>query len=79
MDENQIPRSWVGGQLLLARVNSTESELVMLKQVSELGLAYSYESGEVEGREIFVPWSAVSWMRPPIPADLEDTEGEAGE
>lgn len=72
MDEKRIPWSWLGGQLILARVGAIESELVVLKDASELGLSYAYEAGEVEGGTVFVPWSAVSWMRQPVPADLED-------
>jgi hypothetical protein len=49
-------------------------ELVTLKEVNELGLAYAYKSGEVEGRTVFVPWTSVSWMRPPVPGDLESSE-----
>jgi hypothetical protein len=43
-----------------------------------LGLAYAYKTGEVEGQPVFVPWSSVSWMRPPIPQDLEAREAETG-
>lgn len=74
MDEKRIPWSWLGGQLILARSGATESELVVLKDVSELGLSYAYEAGEVEGGTVFVPWTAVSWMRQPVPADLEEPE-----
>jgi hypothetical protein len=46
-------------------------ELVILREVNELGLAYVYKTGEVGGETVFVPWASVSWMRPPIPEDLE--------
>lgn len=72
MDEKQIPRSWVEQDVLLARSGATASELTVLKDVSEVGLVYVYKSGEVQGQPIFVPWSAVSWMRPAIPEDAED-------
>jgi hypothetical protein len=42
--------------------------------VGELELAYEYKTGEVKGRPVFVPWGSVSWMRPPIPEDLETLE-----
>jgi hypothetical protein len=48
--------------------------LVTLREVGKLGLAYEYKTGEVKGRPVFVPWSSVSWMRPPIPEDLEAPE-----
>ena len=77
MDENQVPRSWVDQDILLARSGATSSELTVLKDVSETGLVYVYKSGEVEGQPIFVPWTAVSWMRPAIPEDTgEDDSGE---
>jgi hypothetical protein len=49
---------------------------VTVREVNELGVAYAYKSGEVAGETVFVPWSSVSWMRPPIPGDLEETEAE---
>ncbi len=73
MDEKQVPRSWVDQDVLLARSGATASELAVLKDVSETGLVYVYKSGEVEGQPIFVPWTAVSWMRPAIPEDSEDS------
>ena len=72
MDEKQVPRSWLEQDVLLARSGATASELAVLKDVSETGLVYVYKSGEVEGQPIFVPWTAVSWMRPAIPEDSED-------
>jgi hypothetical protein len=69
-----IPRAWVGQDLILCRTGTEIWELVTLKEVNELGLAYAYKSGEVEGRTVFVPWASVSWMRPPVPGDLESSE-----
>jgi hypothetical protein len=69
-----IPRAWVGQDLILCRTGTEVWELVTLKEVNELGLAYAYKSGEVEGRTVFVPWASVSWMRPPVPGDLESSE-----
>jgi hypothetical protein len=69
-----IPRAWVGQDLILCRTGTEIWELVTLKEVNELGLAYAYKSGEVEGRTVFVPWTSVSWMRPPVPGDLESSE-----
>jgi hypothetical protein len=69
-----IPRTWVGQDLILCRTGTETWELVTLKEVNELGLAYAYKSGEVQGQTVFVPWASVSWMRPPIPGDLESSE-----
>jgi hypothetical protein len=71
---DSIPRAWVGQDLILCRTGTEIWELVTLKEVNELGLAYAYKSGEVEGRTVFVPWASVSWMRPPVPGDLESSE-----
>ena len=74
MQGDGIPRDWVGQDLILCRTGTEIWELVTLKEVNELGLAYAYKSGEVEGRTVFVPWTSVSWMRPPVPGDLESSE-----
>ena len=74
MQGDRIPQAWVGQDLILRRTDGESWELVTLKEVNELGLAYSYKSGEVEGRTVFIPWTSVSWMRPPIPGDLEASE-----
>ena len=74
MQGDSIPRAWVGQDLILCRTGTEIWDLVTLKQVNELGLAYTYKSGEVEGRTVFVPWASVSWMRPPVPGDLESSE-----
>ena len=74
MQGDGIPRAWVGQDLILCRTGTEIWELVTLKEVNELGLAYAYKYGEVEGRTVFVPWTSVSWMRPPVPGDLESSE-----
>lgn len=74
--EDRIPFSWIGRDLVLSRVGATNWELVTLRQVSDLGVAYTYAEGEVEGEPVFVPWTSVGWMRPPVPEDLEGTEPE---
>lgn len=78
--EKQIPKSWVGEDILLARTGAAESELVNIKEINETGVAYTYKSGEMSEVPIFVPWSAISWMRPSIPGDLQssgdDTEND---
>ena len=74
MQGDGIPRAWVGQDLILCRTATEIWELVTLKEVNELGLAYAYKSGEVEGRTVFVPCASVSWMRPPVPGDLESSE-----
>jgi hypothetical protein len=78
MKEERIPQAWIGQDVILCRTGTESWELVNLREVSELGLAYEYKTGEVEGQPVFVPWSSVSWMRPPIPEDLEASETEAG-
>lgn len=80
--EKQVPRSWVGSEVLLARTDAPDSELVALVATNEFGLAYTYSTGELQDVPVFVPWSAISWMRPSIPRDLEriqpDDEGQEG-
>jgi hypothetical protein len=78
MKEEQIPQAWVGQDVILCRTGTESWELVTLKEVSELGVTYAYKAGEVKGQPVFVPWGSVSWMRPPIPEDLEALEVETG-
>lgn len=72
--EKQIPQGWVGRDLVLHRAGASSWELISLKEVNEIGLAYTYKEAEIEAEPVFVPWSGVSWIRPPVPADLEGTE-----
>lgn len=74
--EKQIPGSWVGEDILLARAGSAESELVNITEVNETGVAYTYKSGEMSEVPIFVPWSSVSWMRPSMSDDLQESGNE---
>jgi hypothetical protein len=74
VEEGRLPHAWVGQDVILCRTGTESWELVTLREVGELGLAYEYKTGEVKGRPVFVPWSSVSWMRPPIPEDLEASE-----
>lgn len=76
--QKQIPESWAGKDILLARNGAADSERVTLKEVNELGMAYTYKEGEVEGEPVFVPWSSVSWMRPLVAQDLQDGPEEEG-
>jgi hypothetical protein len=73
--QERIPKSWTNKDVILARAGAESTELVTLEEVNELGLAYTYKSGDVKGASVFVPWSSVSWLRPPIPADLQEDEG----
>ncbi len=75
--EKEIPKSWVGEDVLLARASAVDSELVNIKEVNETGLAYTYKTGGMTEVPIFVPWSAVSWMRPSISEDLQGPEGDS--
>ena len=77
--EKQIPESWVGEDILLARTGAAESELVNIKETNETGMAYTYKSGEMSEVPVFVPWGSVSWMRPSIPGDLRESEDNTGE
>jgi hypothetical protein len=77
MEEKQIPQAWIGQDLILCRAGAESWELVTLRQVNELGLAYTYKAGEVAGETVFITWSSVRWVRPPIPQDLEKPETEA--
>ncbi len=77
--DKQIPRSWIGEDILLARSGSAESELVNIKEVNETGLAYTYKAGEMSEVPIFVPWSSVSWMRPSVPDDLQEFGNDTGD
>ena len=72
--EKEIPKSWVGEAVLLARTGAAESELVNVKVINETGVAYTYETGEMTEVPIFVPWSAVSWMRPSVASDQQASE-----
>jgi hypothetical protein len=72
--EGSLPHTWVGQDVVLCRTGTEIWELVTLREVGELGLAYEYKTGEVKGQPVFVPWSSVSWMRPPIPEDASETE-----
>ena len=76
MEEKQLPYAWIGQDLILCRAGAESWELVTVREVNELGVAYAYKSGEVAGETVFVPWSSVSWMRSRIPGDLEETEAE---
>lgn len=66
--EKQTPQSWVGQDLLLARAGSSEAEFVNLREVNDWGIVYAYKEAEVN-EPIFVPWSAVAWIRPSVPED----------
>jgi hypothetical protein len=74
VEEGCLPHAWVGQDVILCRTGTESWELVTLREVGELGLAYEYMTGEVKGRPVFMPWSSVSWMRSPIPEDLEASE-----
>jgi hypothetical protein len=60
--------------VILCKAGTERWELVTLREVGELGLEYEYKTGEVKGQPVFLPWSSVSWMRPPIPEDLKALE-----
>ena len=62
--------------MLLCSRGAANSGLGSLQAVSELGFAYTHKAGEVT-EPIFVPWSAVSWVRPSVPEDLANSGTEA--
>ena len=72
MEAERIPQAWVGRDVVLCRTGTENWELVTLREVGEFGLAYAYKTGEVEGQPVFIPWSSVSWMRPPVPEDAAE-------
>ena len=74
MQGDRIPQAWVGRDLILCRTGTETWELVTLREVNELGVAYAYKTGEVGDETVFVPWASVNWMRPPIPGDMEASE-----
>ena len=76
MADEKIPGSWIGREVVLARAEATEPELVTVREVNDLGLACTYASGEVGDEPVFIPWSFVSWMRPSVSADQESSEAE---
>ena len=76
MEEKRIPQAWIGRDVLLCRRGAANSELGTLQEVSELGFAYTHRAGEVT-EPIFVPWSAVSRVRPSVPEDLANPGTEA--
>lgn len=76
MEEKRTPQAWIGRDVLLCRRGAANSELGTLQEVSELGFAYTHRASEVT-EPIFVPWSAVSWVRPSVPEDLANPGTEA--
>jgi hypothetical protein len=72
--EKQIPHGWVGRDLVLHRAGASSWEFITLKEANEIGVAYTYKEGEVEGEPVFVPWSGISWIRPPVSEDFEGTD-----
>jgi len=73
VEERGLPHAWIGQDVVLCRTGTESWELVILREVGEFGLAYEYKTGDVSGQPVFVPWSSVSWMRPPIPGDTSET------
>ena len=74
MEADRIPYAWVGQDVIRCRTGTEAWDLVTLREVGEAGLTYTCKTGEVEGVPVFVPWTSVHWMRPPIPGDLEGGE-----
>jgi hypothetical protein len=64
-------KTWVGRNLILCRTGTENWKPVTLRGINGLSLAYPYKADEVGDETVFVPWASVSWMRPPIPRDLE--------
>ncbi len=74
VSEGSIPQAWIGEDLVLCRTGTENWELVTLREVGELGVVYAHKSGDVEGKPIFVPWTSVAWMRPPVPEDQDSSD-----
>ena len=47
VEEGRLPHAWVGQDVILCRTDTESWELVTLREVGELGLAYEYKTGEV--------------------------------
>ena len=50
VEVGRLPHVWVGQDVILCRTGTESWELVTLREVGELGLAYEYKTGEVKGR-----------------------------
>ena len=74
MGEGRLPQAWIDHDVVLCRAGTENWELVTLKEVGEFGLVYTYKTGEVKDQPVFIPWSEVRWMRPPVPEDLGASE-----
>jgi len=55
------PEAWIGQQVAIHMIDHHEM-LVTLLEVREFGFTYEMHDGE---HQIFMPWSAIRWMRPP--------------
>jgi hypothetical protein len=61
MAEEQIPEAWTAREVAIHFVDHREL-LAILIDVREFGFVYEMLDSEMQ---IFTPWSAILWMRPP--------------
>lgn len=81
---SQTPESWVGKQVMVARLSSTEAELVSLEGINDWGVVCVYQDAEVS-EPVLIPWGSVSWLRLAVEQELEflnggsDNSGDSGD
>jgi hypothetical protein len=56
-----IPEAWIGQDVAVHYMDNRES-LVILIDVREFGFVYQMLDSDMQ---LFTPWSAILWMRPP--------------
>lgn len=78
MTENQKPESWIGREVMVARVSSTEAELVNLEGISDWGVVCTYKDAEVS-EPVLIPWGSLSWVRIAVPEEVGVVENDSGD
>ena len=61
MTSERIPEAWIGREVAIHFMDDREL-LAILIDVREFGFVYELLDSEMQ---IFTPWSAILWMRPP--------------
>lgn len=61
MTSERIPEAWIGREAAIHFMDDREL-LAILIDVREFGFVYELLDSEMQ---IFTPWSAILWMRPP--------------
>lgn len=73
MADNQSLETWIGKDVLIARSNSTEVELVRLQNLTSWGVVCTYQEAEV-GEPVLLPWGSVSWVRLAVQEEVDALE-----